>query len=255
MTQVKGMLKCLLKLTTDTLALSYFVYDGAFGNNAAVQMTDQVGLQLISKLRNNSALYFKWNGTYSGKGRRCIYGNRVDYTNLPEKQLQSDDTQKQVRTRIYQREVIHKTFADSLNVVILCKENLRTGKQARVVLFSTDLQLGWSDLIDYYRLRFQIEFNFRDAKQHWGLEDFMVVKEQAVFNAANLSLFMVNVSQAMLASTKEKSILDLKARYHGLRYVQEVFKILPKNTKQINIKQLFEMIPVLGQIHEEKMAA
>lgn len=255
MTQVKGMLKRLLKLTKDTLTLTYFVYDGAFGNNAAVQMTSQVGLQLISKLRNNAALYFKWSGTYSGKGRRCIYGNRVDYTNLPEKHLKSDETQKHIRTRIYQLEVIHKKFADSLNVVILCKENLTTGKQAKVILFSTDLQLEWSHLVDYYRLRFQIEFNFRDAKQHWGLEDFMVVKEQAVFNAANLSLFMVNVSQAMLARPKEISILDLKARYHGLRYAQEVFKNLPENTKQINIEQLLEQIPVLGLIHETKVVA
>ena len=104
-------------------------------------------------------------------------------------------------------------------------------------------------------LRFQIEFNFRDAKQHWGLEDFMVIKEQSVFNAANLSLFMVNISQAILATSENKSILDLKARQHGLRYLQEVFKILPENTKPINITQLFEGIPVLGRIHEEKLAA
>jgi putative transposase len=59
MMQVKAMLKKLLKRTKDTLLLVYFVYDGAFGNNAAVQMTRQVGLHLISKLRNDSALYFK----------------------------------------------------------------------------------------------------------------------------------------------------------------------------------------------------
>ena len=37
-----------------------------------------------------------------------------------------------------------------------------------------------------------IEFNFRDAKQHWGLEDFMNVTPTGVTKAANLSLFMVN---------------------------------------------------------------
>lgn len=41
------------------------------------------------------------------------------------------------------------------------------------ILFSSDVELGWEKLIDYYSLRFQIEFNFRDAKQHFGLEDFM----------------------------------------------------------------------------------
>jgi putative transposase len=255
MTQVKAMLKKLLKLTGDSLQLVYFVYDGAFGNNAAVQMTRQVGLHLISKLRNNSALYFKYNGAYSGKGRRRTYGKRVDYDNLPADNLTSDKTKKQVRTRIYQLEVMHKRFADTLKVVILLKENQKTGKKARVILFSTDLDLEWEKLVDYYRLRFQIEFNFRDAKQHWGLEDFMVIKERAVFNAANLSLFMVNVSQAMLATSEGKSILDLKARYHGLLYAQEIFKILPENTKPINIMRLFDKIPVLGLIHEEKLTA
>jgi len=155
----------------------YFVYDGAFGNNAAVQMTRQVGLHLISKLRNNSALYFKWDGVYSGKGRLPVYGDRVDYKNLPAAHLKSEETKKQILTRIYQMNVIHKKFTDSLNVVIIEKKNVKTGKIATVILFSTDLELDWKNIIDYYRLRFQIEFNFRDAKQHWGLEDFMVIKE------------------------------------------------------------------------------
>jgi len=73
MTQVQSMLKQLLTMIGDTLQKIHFVYDGAFGNNAAVQMTRQLGLHLISKLRNNSALYYKWNGVYSGKGRRPIY--------------------------------------------------------------------------------------------------------------------------------------------------------------------------------------
>jgi putative transposase len=255
MTQVKRMLEKLLKLIGETLKPIYFVYDGAFGNNAAVQMTQQVGLHLISKLRNNSALYFQWNGVYSGRGRKPIYGKRVDYNDLPKPHLKSDEIKKNIRTRIYQLTVIHKKFADKLNVVIILKENTTTGKVARILLFSTDITLEWDKLIDYYRLRFQIEFNFRDAKQHWGLEDFMSIKEQAVLNSANLSLFMVNVSQMMQTTLKQDSILDMKSRYHALRYAREIFKILPKNVKPINIKQLFERIPVLGRIHSEKMTA
>ena len=60
-----------------------------------------------------------------------------------------------------------------------------------MLLFSDDLSLASKTLIDYYSLRFQIEFNFRDAKQYWGLEDFMNIKETQVNNAANFSLFMV----------------------------------------------------------------
>jgi len=253
--QVQAMLQKLLKLTGDTIQPTHFVYDGAFGNNAAVQMTRQVDLHLISKLRNNSALYFKWAGVYSGKGKRRIYGDKIDYKNLPAAHLKSEETKKDIRTRTYQAEMIHKKFADALNVVIIEKTNIKTNKVARVILFSTDLKLEWKNIIDYYRLRFQIEFNFRDAKQHWGLEDFMVIKEQSVLNAANLSLSMVNVSQSIMATSGEESVLDLKARHHGLRYAQEVLKILPENTKPINIVQLFKKIPVLGLIHGAKKAA
>ena len=55
-----------------------------------------------------------------------------------------------------------------LNVVIITKLNLRTQAQAHVALFSSDLTLASAPLVDDYRLRFQIEFNFRDAKQYWA---------------------------------------------------------------------------------------
>lgn len=117
MTRVKAMLKRLLTLLGDTLEPVYFVYDGAFGNNAAVQMTQSVGLHLISKLRNHSALHFEWDGIYAGRGCRPKYGERVDYKNLPQRYLKSDEVKGAVRTRIYQFTAVHKAFADKLNVV------------------------------------------------------------------------------------------------------------------------------------------
>ena len=60
-----------------------------------------------------------------------------------------------------------------------------------------------------------LEFNFRDAKQYWGLEDFMNVKERPVYNSANLALFMVNLSHALLRPMRAQwpafSVNDLKA--------------------------------------------
>ena len=82
----------------------------------------------------------------------------------------------------------------------------------------------------------------------------MVIKKQAVFNAANLSLWMVNLSHAILERSEKKSILDLKSWYHGIRYAKEILKILPENTKAINIMQLIQKIPMPGRIHREKMA-
>ena len=88
-------------------------------------------------------------------------------------------------------------------MVILLKTNLETKAWAHVILFSSDLELSYDKLIDFYSLRFQIEFNFRDSKQFWGLEDFMNVTQTAVTNAANLSLFMVDVSQVLMCDYRQ----------------------------------------------------
>src|SRR6266511_6099672 len=77
----------------------------------------------------------------------------------------------------------YKTIAQLLTIVIIVKTNLKTQAVAHVILVSSDLALAADTLIDYYCLRFQLEFNFRDAKQYWGLEDFMTTHPTRVTNA------------------------------------------------------------------------
>ena len=88
-------------------------------------------------------------------------------------------------------------------MVVLLKINLQNKACGHVILFSSDLDLGYDRLIDFYSLRFQIEFNFRDAKQFWGLEDFMNVTATAVTNTANLSLFMVDVFNDLMCKYRQ----------------------------------------------------
>jgi len=80
----------------------------------------------------------------------------------------------------------HKEFAHPLNVVIIAQDHLRTQARAHIVLFSSDLT--WLHATrDYYVSTVQIEFNFRDANQYWGLEDFMNVTPTGSPMSANLS--------------------------------------------------------------------
>ena len=113
----------------------------------------------------------------------------MDYNHLPGPYLKETTVEGHIQTCVYQAQLLHKECAQPLNVVILAKTNLRTQARAHVVLFSSDLTLTYAPLVDYYGLQFQIEFNFRDAKQYWGLEDFMNVTPTGGTNAANLSLF------------------------------------------------------------------
>ena len=115
------------------------------------------------------------------------------------------------------------------------------------------LELEAETLIDYYSLRFQIEFNFRDAKQFWGLDDFINVKEIPVNTAANLSMFIVNVSAKLreLFGSEHTGfgVLDIKARYRELSYLHETLKILPQKPETIVIDNIAEHFASIGAIH------
>jgi putative transposase len=256
---VQDLLRQVLALVCQTLTVRYFVFDGAFGHHQALQMVRRTGLELISKLRHNSALYLPYDGPYAGRGPRRKYGSKLDYQHLPPCFLKATSVEGQVHTAIYQLPVWHKKFPDRLNVVILVKTNQRTGAQAHVILFSSDLELGYEALIDYYRLRFQIEFNFRDAKQYWGLEDFMVTKPTPVYNSANLAMLMINLSQILMRPVRGHcpsfSVNDLKAHFRGRKYVLEVLKMLPEMPEANSIDQALEQAANLGRINQELSAA
>jgi putative transposase len=246
-------IKSLLKQIGDAFKVVYFIFDGELGHNDALQMVRQVGLHLVSKLRYNSALYFPYAGPYAGRGPHRKYGKKLDYRHVPSAYLQATSIDEGIETNIYQLALWHKKFAEMLNVVVIVKTNVQTHKTAHVVLFSSDLTLGYAQLIDYYRLRFQLEFNFRDAKQYWGLEDFMSVNERPVYNSANLSMFMVNVSQALMRPMRAQwpafSVNDLKAWFRGRKYVIETLKLLPAMPDTIFIDQMVSQMAELGRVN------
>ena len=251
--RIQTMIRALLTRIGALLPLTYLVLDGHFGNNAALQMARQCQLHLISKLRSDSALYLPYTGPYAGRGPHRIYGDKLDPRAMPADALRQTTVADGIETRIYQLDARHKTVADRLNVVVIVKTNLTTQAQAHVILFRSDLALPFATLIDYYGLRFQLEFNFRDAKQYWGLEDFMATNPTAVTNAANLSLFMVNLVERVLQDIRPRhpaiSVLDLKAHCRGAKYVEETIKLLPEPPEPIVLARIFTTIVGIGRIH------
>lgn len=91
-----------------------------------------------------------------------------------------------------------------------------------MILFSSNLDLFYEKIINYYKLRFKIEFNFRDAKQFWCNNDFI-----------NLGKTSVN-----------------KAYYRGFRYAHEMLKMLPHKPDPILNAQIFAKFTSNDSIHK-----
>ncbi len=75
----------------------------------------------------------------------------------------------------------------------------------------------------------------------------------AVENAANLSLFMVNLVERLLQEVRDRqptySVLDLKAHCRGVKYVEETIKLLPETPDAILLERIFATIVGIGRIH------
>ena len=152
LSRLEQMLKSQLAVIQNAISIEYLALDGHFGNNNALQVVLGCGLHLISKLRHDAALYFAYDGPYCGVGPHRKYGNRVDFENIPDQYLVETRLEDHIEVRIYRAKLLHKSFSQPLNVVIITKRNLKTGKFANVNLFSSELDLSYDLPIDDYRL-------------------------------------------------------------------------------------------------------
>jgi len=241
------------------LSIGYVLGDGAYGNKTCCLIALENGLHLISKLNRNTGLYLPYAGPYSGRGRKRKYGEKIDYEKIPENYLISTSVEDGIKTCIYQiKGIWTKHIPCFLNVVIIVKKDVETGKSGRVVLFSTDVKLAGTTIIQFYSLRFQIEFNFRDAKQYFGLSDFKNIKETQVKNAIGLSLFMANLSLVLAEKAKEEwheenvSILDLKAHFRAEKYLHDILNTLEISPNTILNEDTFAEILKIGAINRSK---
>lgn len=78
-------------------------------------------------------------------------------------------------------------------------------------------------------------------------------------NRANLAMFMVNVSHALIrplrAQWPESSVNDLKAWFRGRKYAVETLKLLPEMPDAIFIDHVVSQMAVLGRVNHTANSA
>ncbi len=204
------------------LVMPYVVLDGFYGNQHYLKYAQSKNLNLISKLKSNAHLILPYTcEEKKGKGRPKKYDKKLDYAKIPKEALLTlpkDHKLNKPNTKVWALNVYADTMREHLiKVVIIQKTNPETKQVGQTILFSNDLTLDPVLLIKYYSLRFQIEFDFRDAKQFFGLSDFKNYKQNQLTNAVNIAFTCQIASQIILEKYKklmgnEKlSITDLKA--------------------------------------------
>ena len=183
--------------------IQYLAADGAYAKKKYADAVVALGLQLVTKLRHDASMRFRYTGPRTGKrGRPQSYDGKVDWQDLrrfDQVDLSAFDPEPGVAA--YSAELYHCSLKRWLRVLVLVWHTA-DGKRQHAIFATTDLQCAALDLLRLYQGRFQIEFLFRDGKQFAGLTECQARNEAALDFHFNASLATVSATRAALAQAQ-----------------------------------------------------
>lgn len=234
-----------------SLGVVYLATDGYYTKKRVTRSIIDAGLHQIGKLRQDANLWWPWDGEYSGKGRPRKYKSKVrQQGDLSQWDYVGRDD---ANTKVYQAQLRLKSCGGMLLNVVLLRRTYGL-KVSQVLLFSTDLKQDAAQIVSYYRARFQIEFLFRDAKQHTGLGDCQSTKMQAIHNHVNASLMAVNIMKLedrREAATDEETVISIdswKRRKINQNLMNRLFTLLDLDLTEEKVRATYEELSDYGRI-------
>ncbi len=217
----------------------YIVADGFYAKKKVFDTITCYKKHIITKLRSDANLRYLYTGQQKGgKGARRKYDGKVFFNDLSKWCFAGVDY-KYNHLHIYYQTLNSPKFKRNLKVVLLL--NTRTNRY--ILLASTDIYQDARQIVQYYQLRFQIEFLFRDAKQFACLNHCQARDEHKLDFHFNMSLTSINLAKAAMAENESDSLNDFVRMSYNNRFVKNIFSKLSSNAEfDINNPPIEEII-------------
>ena len=207
----------------EILGARWVAVDGGYSNRPFVEGVRKLDLHTVGRLRRDAVLRFPYTGPHERRpGRKKQFDGCFDRRH-PARMART--TLKKEKVDLYHGRLHSKTWQCWLQVVYVLPRGADPETKEGVLLYSTDLDLEPERIFRFYGARFQIEFAFRDAKQHLGLNHGQArskARQHFHFNIVFAALFWARLQARLQAqrSLGPFSLRDLKR--HNLE--EEIYK-------------------------------
>jgi hypothetical protein len=236
-------------LSTLKAMVKYLVADGYFMKHDFIVPLAKEGLHVITKMRPDADLRYPYNGPVKkGRGRPKQYAGKVDCHHIDKRRIKKFDEDEQ---EAYYSGIVYCMALKQL-VKIVYRQNKQTKRHD--IFLCTDTLIKPDLIVKYYRLRFQIEFLLRDAKQHCGLEECQARSDNKLYFHFNMALSAVSVAKAAvwLSLPKKKreafSMRNIKLMYYNKLVTERIFSNLALDLNCKKIKQLYYQCLDIGAL-------
>ena len=230
---------------------TYLVADSFFAKSEVVQTVTGLGMHFISRLRDDAVLFYINREPKTGKrGAPKKYAGRVKPAQPDMNFFTLCHNTKELK--VYNSIVYCKAFGQKVNLSIAVF--YKNGKEvARKLYFSTDLEMGAMQIVSHYRSRFQIEFLYRDAKQHCGLENCQARSENKLNFHFNAALTAVNLAKMHWLDTRKSeseqfSMANFKTLCHNKLLLDRFFRMFAINPNTAKNQQKIKELCKYGLI-------
>jgi hypothetical protein len=207
------------------LPIDHWVGDGYYAKKKVLEAIGAVGADLITRLRSDANLRHLHRAGLPGAGWGTEEpGDKIDW-NAPDGLRRgfdqigclADKPEIQVLTTL----AYSPHFDRALRIVLLAT----TDFSEQVVLCSTDTSQPAEQIAEYYRLRYQLEFVIRDAKQHTGLTHCQARSEEKIDFHLNMSVAAVGLLR-LLAKKKGCSLPTYRREAYNRMLINRLFSKL-----------------------------
>ncbi|MCK5906783.1 MAG: transposase [Flavobacteriales bacterium] len=224
----------------------YVVADAYFSKRPFADKMNEAGFHLVSRFRKDADLMYLFKGKPTGKkGRPRIYNGKVNLNDIDKNYFKLEFEHED--SNIYSAVVYSRGL--KRNIKLIYQELVEPKKKSYLLFFSTDQMQDAKEIFNIYKSRFQIEFLYRDGKQHTGLNDSQARSKNKLHFHFNASLTAINLAKIeyWFSLPQEKraafSMANVKTLHHNTLLLErfiEVFAINPNKVK--NMKHIKELM-------------
>ena len=179
------------------IGVSYWVGDGFYAKRKVFGAVTKMGGDLITRLRSDANLRYLYTGPRKeGPGAPKLYDGKIDLDCSDQIEDRFEEIGRlsgRTHVEIWTTVANSPHFKRDLRIVLL--RNPQTDRS--LLLCSTDTGQPAEEIVRYYRLRYQIEFVIRDAKQHTGLTHCQARSQEKIDFHLNMSVAGVNLLRLM----------------------------------------------------------
>lgn len=226
----------------------YVAADGYYAKKTYLDGVCALGLHLIGKLRSDANLRYLYRGPREKRpGRPRQYDGKVDLQDVSRLSYLGEI---EPGIALYTDVVNSPHFKRNLRLAYLL-DRRKPGRLRYAVLFSTDTRLDARELVRLYRLRFQVEFLFRDAKQYTGLRDCQARSQARLAFHFNASLTALNLARLQERSQSSKSVFSMasvKRRGYNRLFLGRIIRYLDLEAEKVIMHPAYEQLCNYGAI-------